>query len=231
LAALRSTLDSTKGQLRISQRAVESLGRQVEEQKEARERLRIENESTQSRLSRKERIAEDLLLRAQRAESELVRTKESEREAKAKAKSLESGTADAISRCDRAEREYDALRSSVRSMREAWQREVTALGQELEAAKSQFSRDTDDAKLKHHALVKLFQARAATNNDVQAALTARAEHDKKRAQQMLQLTTEIQKAVQLGDDSLSRAYEVAGELRRLRRLMREHRDDPSKGAR
>lgn len=56
----RNALENTKTQLRISQRTVAQLTRQTEDLKEARERLRLENEGLNNVVARKERLLQEV---------------------------------------------------------------------------------------------------------------------------------------------------------------------------
>ena len=56
----RNALENTKGQLRASQRQVSTLTRQTEDLKEARERLRLENEGLNNVVARKERLLQEV---------------------------------------------------------------------------------------------------------------------------------------------------------------------------
>jgi chromosome segregation ATPase len=56
----RNALENTKAQLRLSQRQVASLTRQTEDLKEARERLRLENEGLNNVVARKERLLQEV---------------------------------------------------------------------------------------------------------------------------------------------------------------------------
>lgn len=56
----RNALENTKGQLRLSQRQVSQLTRQTEDLKDARERLRLENEGLNNVVSRKERLLQEV---------------------------------------------------------------------------------------------------------------------------------------------------------------------------
>ena len=58
----RNALENTKAQLRMSQRTVASLTRQTEDLKEARERLRLENEGLNNVVARKERLLQEVNL-------------------------------------------------------------------------------------------------------------------------------------------------------------------------
>lgn len=56
----KNALENTKGHLRLSQRQVSQLTRQVEDLKDARERLRLENEGLNNVVSRKERLLQEV---------------------------------------------------------------------------------------------------------------------------------------------------------------------------
>ena len=57
----RNALENTKGQLRLSQRTVAQLTRQVEDMRDGRERLRLENEGLNNVVARKERLLQEVL--------------------------------------------------------------------------------------------------------------------------------------------------------------------------
>ena len=56
----RNALENTRAQLRLSQRGVAQLTRQTEDLKEARERLRLENEGLNNVVARKERLLQEV---------------------------------------------------------------------------------------------------------------------------------------------------------------------------
>lgn len=56
----KNALENTRGQLRASQRQASMLTRQVEDLKEARERLRLENEGLNNVVARKERLLQEV---------------------------------------------------------------------------------------------------------------------------------------------------------------------------
>ncbi|KAF8757561.1 hypothetical protein RHS01_03419 [Rhizoctonia solani] len=65
---VKSVLENTKSQLRSSQRTIAQLTRQTEDLKDGRERLRIENESLNNVVARKERLLQEA---ARKAEAEV----------------------------------------------------------------------------------------------------------------------------------------------------------------
>ena len=62
----RNALENTKGQLRLSQRTVAQLTRQVEDMRDGRERLRLENEGLNNVVARKERLLQEVFPGLQR---------------------------------------------------------------------------------------------------------------------------------------------------------------------
>jgi hypothetical protein len=55
----RNALENTKAQLRLSQRANAQLTRQLEDMREGRERLRLENDGLNNVVTRKERLLQE----------------------------------------------------------------------------------------------------------------------------------------------------------------------------
>jgi len=113
LLQARSALESTRGQLRLSQRAVEFLGRQNDDLKETKERLATEIEGLNRSLARKERLQEEALARARIAEASLAELQQTHRAAvsshKGKMKELEEGKHKSDEARAKAESEYGAL--------------------------------------------------------------------------------------------------------------------------
>jgi hypothetical protein len=155
LAASRAALESTKAQLRLSQRAVEYLGRQTDDLKDGKERLRLENESLARTLARKERSLEEALTRAKAAEGSLTGVREAHRRIQAESvkstEEAEERVAAAEGRATKAESEYEALRSGVSRAREEWQRQAAELRAELETIQGVHAKELEEAKLSHHA--------------------------------------------------------------------------------
>ena len=56
----KNALENTKSQLRLSQRTVAQLTRQVEDIKDGKERLRLENEGLNNVIARKERLLQEV---------------------------------------------------------------------------------------------------------------------------------------------------------------------------
>lgn len=120
LLQARSALESTRGQLRLSQRAVEFLGRQNDDLKETKERLSTEIEGLNRSLARKERLQEEALGRARVAEASLGELQQTHRAAvsshKGKMKELEEGKHRSDEARAKAESEYGALSRGMKQV-------------------------------------------------------------------------------------------------------------------
>lgn len=221
LSTTRSALEQTKSQLRISQRAVESLSRQADESREAKERLRVEAESNSGRLARRERQMEELLARAQTAEAELGRAQSAEKEAIKRAQSLEKGTADAQARSQKAESERRALADGIAAMRAGFQREVQDARAQLDQLAASFESILGQQARKHDELSKLLLERTNAEAEVRSALRARQTFYAKHLETVTSLQDDIGRSLAATEDSRSRADEVVGDLKRLRRMIRD----------
>lgn len=149
----RSALDQSKSQLRLNQRATESLTRQVDDLRESMARLRLENEGLSKMLGRKERTVSELMERVKKAEGELgtLRTDKKELETGLKRLTKESDeqVKEANRKKERAEAGYEAVRSGVKGLQEGWSREVEALRKEIGALQEKHRKDLDENKLKY----------------------------------------------------------------------------------
>jgi DNA repair exonuclease SbcCD ATPase subunit len=150
----RTALDQSKSQLRLSQRAVESLNRQTEDLKESMSRLRLENEGLSKMLSRKERTVSELMDRLKRSEAELSTLKQEKKELDVNYKKISKETdeivKDSVRRRDRAETQYEAVRSGVKSLSEGWKRDVTTLKQDISRLEEKHRKEMDDSRLKYN---------------------------------------------------------------------------------
>jgi len=146
----RNALENTKTQLRMSQRTVASLTRQTEDLKEARERLRLENEGLNNVVARKERLLQEVMKfplypgrhsflqvldRARKAEAEATMLKsqlKTETTTSKKAlREMESALTESTALSQRSEREYITLRDSVKQLTESWKHDTDRLRDEM----------------------------------------------------------------------------------------------------
>ncbi|WVR06095.1 hypothetical protein IAU60_003123 [Kwoniella sp. DSM 27419] len=225
----RGHLERVKQEVRSCQRVIGSLTRQTEDLKETRERMRVECEGLNNVISRKERLLQEVLERARTAEAGLAShqstRKALEQSTKKSLQHMMTQLTEAQAGQAKAERECAALRDSVRSLRDVWAREVKSVREESRRGEEKGKKDREEAQQRHLALVKLVQAQAADRASVQA-LADEAVRKSGIASEALQtqiadLRSEIDKSVEESRLAKSQAEELAGELVRLRRLMRE----------
>lgn len=156
----RTALDQSKSQLRLSQRAVESLTRQTEDLKESMSRLRLENEGLSKMLARKERTVSELMERIKKSESELstikVEKKELDVTCKKLTKETEEIVKDSVRRRDRAETQYEAVRSGVKSLSDGWKRDVSGLKSDMQKLEEKHRKELEESRLKYNTCVYIF---------------------------------------------------------------------------
>ncbi|BGP15626.1 hypothetical protein JCM10213_004146 [Rhodosporidiobolus nylandii] len=223
LLQARSALESTRGQLRLSQRAVEFLGRQNEDLKETRDRLTTEIDSLHRQITRKERLQEEALSRARVAEKALEEIRGEHRALKdgtrERVKQAEEGRREAEERGMKAHREYEGLREGVRSMSEGWRSDLKWL-------KSDLMKQEKEMEQKAAALNKLLLARSATHSTLSSTLTSLSSLQTDFARQHASSTSGALKELRLLSDKNEqdgkRAEELKGEFGRLRRSMAEY---------
>ncbi|OCF34049.1 hypothetical protein I316_04396 [Kwoniella heveanensis BCC8398] len=230
LVNTRGHLERVKQEVRSCQRVIGSLTRQTEDLKETRERMRMECEGLNNVVSRKERLLQEILERARTAEAALA-SHQSTRKAleQSTKKSLSHMTAqltEAQAGQAKAERE-SAYTDSVRSLRDVWAREVKSVREEWKKGEEKGKREREEARQKHLALVKLVQSQSADR----AAIQDLAEKASKQSAlateafeaQITGLRAEIDRSSEESRLAKAQTEELAGELVRLRRLMREPR--------
>ncbi|GAA5940147.1 uncharacterized protein JCM15063_001721 [Sporobolomyces koalae] len=164
LLLARTGLESTRGQLRLSQRAVDFLGRQNEDLKETKERLNNEIEQLTRQLNRRERTGEETLGRARTAEQALTALRDEHKNYvsthKSRTKELEESEKKAREEQKRVEVEYSSLRESFKSMSIGWK-------QDLDWLKETLRNNEKRLQEKSQALEKLIDSK----NQLAASLT------------------------------------------------------------
>ncbi|KAK4689456.1 hypothetical protein P7C73_g619, partial [Tremellales sp. Uapishka_1] len=251
----RGHLDRVKGEVRSCQRVVATLTRQNEDLKETRERMRMECEGLNNVIARKERLLQGIsnltnssgdlisdpetMERARTAESSLAAhmstRKALEQTTKKQVQTMSTQVLEAQAAQAKAERESNSLRDSVKSLRDVWGREIKTVRDEWKRSEEKGKREREEARTKHLALVKLVQAQSAdrlaiqtlanTSTEQATAVTAAFES------QIVLLREEVDRSTEEGKETKRIAAELATELVRLRRLMREPpRDDLSEAA-
>ncbi|WVQ61934.1 uncharacterized protein L199_000067 [Kwoniella botswanensis] len=227
----RGHLERVKQEVRSAQRVIGSLTRQTEDLKETRERMRVECEGLNNVIARKERLLQEVLERARTAESSLSQhqstRKALEQSTKKSLSHMTSQLTEAQAGQAKAERECVALRESVKSLRDVWAREVKSVRDEWKKGEEKGKKEREEARQKHLALVKLVQSqsadRAAIQNLAEKATKESALATEAFEAQIARLRLEIDQSSEESRSAKSQAEELAIELVRLRRLMREPR--------
>ncbi|KWU43043.1 hypothetical protein RHOSPDRAFT_29827 [Rhodotorula sp. JG-1b] len=220
LLQARSALESTRGQLRLSQRAVEHLGRQTEDLRETKERLSSEIQGLNRQLARKERLQDEALARARAAEASLATVQKELADLKATVKSrmkeLEEGAKRAEEAKVKTEREYTALRDGLRTMQDGWrddlrwlkddlkrsQREldtktstITKLLAEREGIASVQVSDLSSLRAHHVAFQEQHTSAASTALKELGLLSGRTEQDRQRTESLREEFARLRRAM------------------------------------
>jgi chromosome segregation ATPase len=222
----RAALENTKSQLRQSQRTVAQLTRQTEDLKDSRERLRLENEGLNNVVARKERLLQEVLERARKAEAEVItlktQLKTETSTSKRTIRELEASTAEAAAVSHKSEREYLTLRDSLSSMVEGWKSEIKELKNEMKRREDRWAKDAEEMGAKYRSLVKLIQ-KSERSDFKEAVEGVHKVHDQAETyfrEEIGKLSELIQTSAQQAGTAEQTSQELSAELARLRRLMR-----------
>ncbi|CAE6418260.1 unnamed protein product [Rhizoctonia solani] len=221
---VKSVLENTKSQLRSSQRTIAQLTRQTEDLKDGRERLRIENESLNNVVARKERLLQETADRARKAEAEVQTLKSQLKDetstSKKSMKEMHTTLSQAKAVAQRSEREYVQLRDTLSTMREGWRREVEALRDQMRGSQN----EAQEALSKQTMLLKLLEdQRAQRENMDKLHAEYRAVQDELTEQFRSELAAAlatVEKSARDCDAAGRTAKDVADELARLQRLIK-----------
>lgn len=220
----RTALDNTRQQLRLSQRSVASLTRQVEDLKDGRERLRLENESLNNVVSRKERLLQEVLERARKAEAEVQTLKTQLKTETANAKKSVSTVTEAVAQSQKAQREYTTLRDSITGMTEGWKKEVKDLQDQMRKRDDAWREEVKEVTVKYNSLVKLVKATSAERSKVEALKIESVGLDKEFEEAMRaeikKMSAEVARSTTDAERATQQAQGLADELAHLRSLMR-----------
>ncbi|KAJ3717877.1 hypothetical protein C8R42DRAFT_676902 [Lentinula raphanica] len=223
----RNALENTKAQLRLSQRSVATLTRQTEDLKEGRERLRLENEGLNNVVARKERLLQEVLERARKAEAEATQLrsqlKTETSQSKKSLREMESALAESTALSQKSEREYLTLRESLKHLTESWKSDTDRLREEIRKREERWKGEAEAMGKKYRKLVEEVQASRKCDEDVKRL----REQDKKKAKEIedrwLEELQEMKKAVEKcgvnSETDSETARQLSAELARLRRLM------------
>ncbi|OWZ28536.1 hypothetical protein C356_06373 [Cryptococcus neoformans c45] len=240
LLSVKSHLERVKAEVRAGQRRVEQLTRQKEGLQETKERMRVENDSLNNVIARKERLLQEILERARAAETSLKdlqqTSKSLEQATKKKVQEMTQQMNDARMEKTKAERECVSLRDGLKSLRDVWAREVKALKEEIRRKEEEDKKEVEEARNKYIALAELIEAQSAERASTQELINKafsnyKALHDhfetetlslRARAKELEDI---VDKQAKENVSALQQVAKLAGELQRLRRLMREMPSD------
>ncbi|EKM81625.1 hypothetical protein AGABI1DRAFT_69955 [Agaricus bisporus var. burnettii JB137-S8] len=225
----RNALENTKSQLRLSQRTVASLTRKVEDLKEVEERLRIENEGLNNVVARKERLLQEVLERARKAEAEAAllksQLKQETSTSKKSIREMESQLAESTALSKKSEREYITLRDSIKGMTETWKHDTEGLKSEMKKRDERWKKELDGVGKKYKDLVqnvkekeKLWgdEFKKVRENDIKM----QKDVDEIWTAEIKRLEEEVKKSDSRCEKASATANDLALELSILRKRMR-----------
>ncbi|CUA70695.1 hypothetical protein RSOLAG22IIIB_04291 [Rhizoctonia solani] len=221
---VKSVLENTKSQLRSSQRTIAQLTRQTEDLKDGRERLRIENESLNNVVARKERLLQETADRARKAEAEALALKSQLKEettvSKKSMKEMQTTLSQAKAVAQRSEREYVQLRETLTGMREGWRKEIESLRDQMRGSQN----EAQQALSKQVTLLKLLEEQKVERERMDKL---HAEYRSIQDEFTEQFKSELAAALATVENSARNcdaagrtAKDVADELARLQRIIK-----------
>ncbi|KAG6816051.1 hypothetical protein H0H87_008967 [Tephrocybe sp. NHM501043] len=166
----RNALENTKAQLRVSQRTVAQLTRQTEDLKEGRERLRLENEGLNNVVARKERLLQEILERARKAEAEAAslktQLKTETTSAKKSVQEMKTALSESTALSQKSEREYITLRDSIKSLVESWKTDTERLREEMKKREDKVRAEAESVGKKYKKLLEEVQAAEESRSEI-----------------------------------------------------------------
>ncbi|KAF9224053.1 hypothetical protein BS17DRAFT_780396 [Gyrodon lividus] len=223
----RNALENTKSQLRLSQRTVAQLTRLTEDLKEGRERLRLENEGLNNVVSRKERLLQEVLERARKAEAEAAALKSQLKTetttSKRSLREMEAALAESTTFSQKSEREYVTLRDSIKSMTESWKHETDRLRDEMRKREDKLKKEAETVGKKYRHLAEEMKAAQQEQTKIKDIRTEdskiRKEVEDEFREEIRQLKSQVEEQSRSSDEAIGTARTLASELSRLRRIM------------
>ncbi|KDR80838.1 hypothetical protein GALMADRAFT_241310 [Galerina marginata CBS 339.88] len=224
----RNALENTKQQLRLSQRSVAQLTRQTEDLKEGRERLRLENEGLNNVVARKERLLQEVLERARKAEAEAAalkaQLKTETSTSKKTIREMESALSESTALSQKSEREYITLRDGLKGMSESWKQDTDRLREEMRKREEKLQNEAQRVGKMYRELVEQVQKANESREEVKKL----KEEDRKKTEEVESYWTkeieamkgEVESEGRNTDEANRIAKHLSEELARLRRLMR-----------
>ncbi|KAG6900030.1 hypothetical protein C0993_004087 [Termitomyces sp. T159_Od127] len=212
----RNALENTKGQLRISQRTVAQLTRQTEDLKEARERLRLENEGLNNVVARKERLLQEVLERARKAEAEAASLKSQLKSevttAKKSVQEMKAALSESTALSQKSEREYVTLRDSIKGLVESWKVDTERLREEMQRREDKVRAEAESIGRKYKKLLEEVQAagtgRAEVKKSQELDEKASREVEQMWQEEITRLKVEVEKSSRETEDAATLAKQV-----------------------
>ncbi|KAI0738425.1 hypothetical protein C8Q80DRAFT_1205159 [Daedaleopsis nitida] len=218
----KNALENTKAQLRVSQRQVSQLTRQTEDLKEVRERLRLENEGLNNVVARKERLLQEVLDRARKAEAEVITLKSQLKNetstSKKTIREMETSLTECTARTQKAEREYVVLRDSIKGLVSSFERDAVSLREEMARREEKLKGDSEEMGRKYRSLLEAVRKERESGGlgEVRWLL-----HENKRIaesmevalkEEMQDLRGEVDRHAQESDEAIQTARYVSSRL-------------------
>jgi len=224
----RNALENTKAQLRLSQRTVAQLTRQVEDLKDGRERLRLENEGLNNVVARKERLLQEVLERARKAEAEVANLKTQLKaettQSKKSLREMEAHVSQANAISQKSEREVVTLRESMKHLSVGWRQELDSLKSDMTKREERCRKECEEVGQKYRGLVEQVKKE---RSDYAAVKVLRGELERVVKEWESSMTAQLAEVKQGVSNSQAEseaagkvAQDVSNELLRLRSLIR-----------
>ncbi|KAL7280616.1 LOW QUALITY PROTEIN: hypothetical protein ACG7TL_005553 [Trametes sanguinea] len=226
----KNALENTKAQLRVSQR---QLTRQTEDLKEVRERLRLENEGLNNVVARKERLLQEVLERARKAEAEVItlraQLKNETSTSKKTIRDMEASLTECTARTQKAEREYAVLRDSIKGLVESFQTDAVNLREEMRRREEKLKAEAEEMGRKYRLLLEQIKKEREEGGEGIGELRRLTKENERIGkeiedglrEEMRQLRAEVDRSTRESEEATQTAKDLAAELGRLRRLMRQ----------
>lgn len=224
----RNALEHTKSQLRLSQRTVSQLTRQTEDLKESRERLRLENEGLNNVVARKERLLQEVLERARKAEAEATTLKQQLKTetttSKKSLRDMETALTESTALSSKSEREYITLRDSMKGLIEAWKHDTDRLRDEMNRRDAKWKGEAEKVGKQYRELVEQVKKAEAGREKVKELQKEDKEKDKEVEAywmgQIEKMRSELEESNKKSEAAAKTAQRLEEEAARLKRLMR-----------
>ena len=122
----------------------------------------MENEGLNTVVSRKERLLQEVLERARRAESEAsnlkAQLKNETTTSKKNTREMEVALAEATALSQKSEREYLTLKDAVKGLQDGWRADIERLQEDVKRKEEAWRKEIEQVNLKYKTYVKLQQS-------------------------------------------------------------------------